>query len=80
MIVNIYDSNEIRKLDSKPPEDEKAIFEANLDLRQLVLQSLKMNTKTLNIGGDHTHGMSLAFLLGLDKDESFIKITRIDLC
>jgi arginase len=111
MLVHIYDSNEIRKLDSKPPEDEKAIFEVNLDLRQLVLQSLKMNTKTLNIGGDHTmalgtvsaflecfeekekmiiwidahadvntrhasksghyHGMPLAFLLGLDKDEKF---------
>jgi arginase family enzyme len=29
---------------------------------------------------DHYHGMSLVFLLDLDKDESFIKITRIDLC
>jgi arginase len=111
MLVRTYVSNEIKKQDSKPSEDEHAIFQANLALRQLVLQSLKMNTKTLNIGGDHTmgmgtvsaflecfadkekiviwidahadvntreasesghyHGMPVAFLLGLDKDEQF---------
>jgi hypothetical protein len=54
MFVHIYDCNEIRKLDSKSSEDEKAIFEANLTLCQLVLQSLKTNAKTLNIDGDHT--------------------------
>ena len=109
--MHTYDCNEIRKLDAKPSGDEKAIFQANLDLRQLALQSLKTNTKTLNIGGDHTmafgtvsafleyfqekekiliyidahadantrkasesghyHGMPVAFLLGLDKDEKF---------
>jgi arginase len=111
MIVHTYDSNEIKNQDFKSPEDENAIFQANLALRQLAIQSLKTNTKTLNIGGDHTmglgtvsaflecfaddekmviwidahadantrkasksghyHGMPVAFLLGLDKDDKF---------
>ncbi|CAF1501917.1 unnamed protein product [Rotaria sordida] len=111
VLSHIYDSNEIRKQDLKLSEDEYAIFQANLSLRHRVMQSLKTNTKTLNIGGDHTmglgtvsaflecfvnkekviiwldahadvntrktsksghyHGMPVAFLLGLDKDEKF---------
>lgn len=109
--VQNYDSRKIQKEDKNCSEDEDAIFQANLELRRLVLESLKTNTKTLNIGGDHTmglgtvsafleyfqdkdkvviwidahadvntrkasesghyHGMPVAFLLGLDRDEKF---------
>ena len=55
--VHIYDSMEIKHQDSKPLEDEDAIFKANLALRQHVIESIKTNAKTLNIGGDHTMGM-----------------------
>jgi len=115
MLVHTYESDKIKKDDCQPSEDAFAIFQANLTLRQLAIQSLQTNTKTLNIGGDHTmglgtvsaflecfekmekmviwidahadvntreasksghyHGMPVAFLLGLDKDEKFpIKI------
>lgn len=111
MLVHTYESDKIKKDDCQPSEDAFAIFQANLTLRQLAIQSLQTNTKTLNIGGDHTmglgtvsaflecfenmdkmviwidahadvntreasksghyHGMPVAFLLGLDKDEKF---------
>jgi arginase len=72
--VHIYDSEEIKYEDSKPSEDEEAIFKANLSLRQLVIESIMTNTKTLNIGGDHTMGMGTvsAFLECFEKSEKVV--------
>jgi len=74
MSVHIYDCNQIRKEDTKPSEDEHAIFQANLVLRHHVLQSLKTNTKTLNIGGDHTMGLGTvsAFLECFADEEKIV--------
>ncbi len=77
-LVHIYDSDEIKKQDSKPTEEEHAIFQANLALRQLVLQSLKTNRKTLNIGGDHTMGLgTVSAFLECFKDKEKMVILRL---
>jgi hypothetical protein len=75
-IVHIYDSEEIKRQDSKPSQDEEAIFKANLSLRQRVIESIMTNAKTLNIGGDHTMGMKTvsAFL------ECFAKSKKVVIC
>ncbi len=78
ILVHIYDSDEIKKQDCKPTEEEHAIFQATLALRQLVLQSLKTNRKTLNIGGDHTMALgTVSAFLECFKDKEKMVILRL---
>lgn len=57
--IHIYDSPAIRQLNGNDENSnkEEKVFQANLDLRNSVYQSLKENKKTLNIGGDHSMGL-----------------------
>ncbi|CAF3302323.1 unnamed protein product [Rotaria socialis] len=76
--VRIYDSPKIRNLNKMQDDShkEKHVFEVNLALRELVLQSLRENDKTLNIGGDHSMGLGTvsAFLTAYPKDSLVIWI------
>lgn len=56
--VKTYDSSLIRQLNKKNDgsDRESSVFQANIELRQLVCRSLDENKKTLNIGGDHSMG------------------------
>jgi arginase len=56
--VHIYDSPVIRQLNQQYVihQNERSVFQANIELRAQVCRSLAENGKTLNIGGDHSMG------------------------
>lgn len=76
--VKTYDSPLIRQWNMKHggADKESLVFQANLELRRLVDQSLKENDKTLNIGGDHSMGFGTvsAFLQAFPNDSCVIWI------
>lgn len=68
----------MRKKDSHSSDDEKDIFHSNLILRDLVVQSLQSNGKTLNRGGDHTMALGTVSAFVQFYSSKKIKVIWID--